>query len=111
MYMSSAVTSSVFICSLTTLLASECTAFVDVCELHRFIICHAAVLVCKEEGSPRRCGGQGDLLSGSMGVFHHWTHWACTGRDDTKYVVTFSMVACSVHFDCVKWPGSFLTVM
>lgn len=30
------------------------------------------VLVCSEEGSLRRCGGQGDLLSGSMGLFFFW---------------------------------------
>jgi len=47
----------------------------------------AAVLTCEEEGSARRCGGQGDLLSGSMGVFQHWAHLAFTGRDDNKYVV------------------------
>ncbi|XP_035209285.1 ATP-dependent (S)-NAD(P)H-hydrate dehydratase-like [Stegodyphus dumicola] len=29
-------------------------------------------IVCAEEGSPRRCGGQGDLLSGSLGVFNFW---------------------------------------
>ncbi|XP_050417188.1 ATP-dependent (S)-NAD(P)H-hydrate dehydratase isoform X4 [Patella vulgata] len=34
------------------------------------------VLVCYGEGSPRRCGGQGDLLSGSMGIFTHWSHSA-----------------------------------
>jgi ATP-dependent NAD(P)H-hydrate dehydratase len=27
-----------------------------------------------EEGSPRRCGGQGDLLAGSLGVALHWAH-------------------------------------
>lgn len=27
---------------------------------------------CDEVGSPRRCGGQGDLLSGSMGTFNYW---------------------------------------
>jgi len=43
------------------------------------------VLLCKETGSARRCGGQGDLLSGSMGVFQHWTHWAATRRDHVKY--------------------------
>ncbi|ELU08229.1 hypothetical protein CAPTEDRAFT_173289 [Capitella teleta] len=32
------------------------------------------VLIGNAEGSPRRCGGQGDLLSGSMGVFAHWAH-------------------------------------
>ncbi|RLW07766.1 hypothetical protein DV515_00003707, partial [Chloebia gouldiae] len=36
-------------------------------ELH-----HALVLVCSHEGSSRRCGGQGDLLSGSLGVLAHW---------------------------------------
>ncbi|XP_053419503.1 ATP-dependent (S)-NAD(P)H-hydrate dehydratase isoform X2 [Nycticebus coucang] len=30
------------------------------------------VLVCSQEGSGRRCGGQGDLLSGSLGVLVHW---------------------------------------
>ncbi|KAL4230033.1 hypothetical protein ACF0H5_010420 [Mactra antiquata] len=32
------------------------------------------VLVCCNEGSPRRCGGQGDLLSGSVGTFLHWAN-------------------------------------
>mmetsp|Transcript_33840 Transcript_33840/g.43627 ORF Transcript_33840/g.43627 Transcript_33840/m.43627 type:complete len:314 (+) Transcript_33840:485-1426(+) len=26
-----------------------------------------------EEGSPRRCGGMGDILSGTIGTFLHWT--------------------------------------
>ncbi|MCI4378346.1 hypothetical protein PGIGA_G00214830 [Pangasianodon gigas] len=30
------------------------------------------VITCSQEGSGRRCGGQGDLLSGSLGVFSHW---------------------------------------
>lgn len=34
------------------------------------------VVNCRTEGSNRRCGGQGDLLSGSMGVFFHWTDMA-----------------------------------
>jgi len=29
---------------------------------------------CEEEGSPRRCGGQGDILSGVIGVFMAWAH-------------------------------------
>ena len=33
---------------------------------------HCIVVHCTTEGSNRRCGGQGDLLSGSMGVFFHW---------------------------------------
>lgn len=27
---------------------------------------------CDERGSLRRCGGQGDLLSGALGVFSYW---------------------------------------
>lgn len=34
------------------------------------------VYSCSLEGSGRRCGGQGDLLSGSMGVLAHWAHAA-----------------------------------
>ncbi|XP_076857898.1 ATP-dependent (S)-NAD(P)H-hydrate dehydratase isoform X2 [Brachyhypopomus gauderio] len=30
------------------------------------------VMTCSQAGSGRRCGGQGDLLSGALGVFAHW---------------------------------------
>lgn len=30
------------------------------------------VIMCSTDGSPRRCGGQGDLLSGSTAVFFNW---------------------------------------
>ena len=29
---------------------------------------------CTETGSPRRCGGQGDILSGSIATFLSWYH-------------------------------------
>lgn len=29
-------------------------------------------LVCDEQGSARRCGGQGDILAGCMGTFAYW---------------------------------------
>uniref|UniRef100_H2YYE3 ATP-dependent (S)-NAD(P)H-hydrate dehydratase n=1 Tax=Ciona savignyi TaxID=51511 RepID=H2YYE3_CIOSA len=32
------------------------------------------VATMNEAGSPRRCGGQGDLLSGVMALFSFWTH-------------------------------------
>ncbi|XP_067113086.1 ATP-dependent (S)-NAD(P)H-hydrate dehydratase isoform X1 [Osmerus mordax] len=32
------------------------------------------VISCSQEGSGRRCGGQGDLLSGSLGVLAHWAY-------------------------------------
>lgn len=34
------------------------------------------VLTCDHHGSYRRCGGQGDLLSGSMGTWTYWAHKA-----------------------------------
>jgi ATP-dependent NAD(P)H-hydrate dehydratase len=30
--------------------------------------------ICNEEGSPRRYGGQGDCLSGTVGVFMGWAN-------------------------------------
>lgn len=41
-----------------------------------FLVCLFIVLVCSHEGSSRRCGGQGDLLSGSLGVLAHWAFLA-----------------------------------
>ncbi|XP_064489561.1 ATP-dependent (S)-NAD(P)H-hydrate dehydratase-like [Ornithodoros turicata] len=36
---------------------------------------------CREQGSPRRCGGQGDVLAGMVGTFSHWSHTARGGDD------------------------------
>ncbi|KAK8771615.1 hypothetical protein V5799_025152 [Amblyomma americanum] len=33
-------------------------------------------LRCREQGSPRRCGGQGDILSGAAATMMHWSHAA-----------------------------------
>ena len=45
-----------------------------------YLLCHevlcSTVVVCGSEGSVRRCGGQGDLLSGALGVFTFWAHQA-----------------------------------
>lgn len=48
------------------------------------------VLTCSQEGSGRRCGGQGDLLSGSLGVF---AHWAFSASADATKSVNPSLVA------------------
>jgi len=40
---------------------------------------------CSEEGSPRRCGGQGDFLAGSLGVFMGWAT-QLSNREDSKDV-------------------------
>ncbi|CAG5865713.1 unnamed protein product [Menidia menidia] len=60
------------------------------------------VYSCSVEGSGRRCGGQGDLLSGSMGVLAHWAHSASTaGRIrglNPSVVAAFG--ACSLTRQC-----------
>ncbi|XP_073701905.1 ATP-dependent (S)-NAD(P)H-hydrate dehydratase isoform X2 [Garra rufa] len=48
------------------------------------------MLTCSQEGSGRRCGGQGDLLSGSLGVF---AHWAFSSPPDATKGMNPSMVA------------------
>ncbi|XP_060681813.1 ATP-dependent (S)-NAD(P)H-hydrate dehydratase isoform X1 [Hemiscyllium ocellatum] len=42
----------------------------------------SSVLVCSQQGSGRRCGGQGDLLSGSLGVLAHWAFMAGDEKTD-----------------------------
>ncbi|CAF3570511.1 unnamed protein product [Rotaria socialis] len=37
---------------------------------------------CAIEGSPRRCGGQGDLLSGALAISYYW---ALKNRDNIQY--------------------------
>ncbi|KAG7503155.1 ATP-dependent (S)-NAD(P)H-hydrate dehydratase isoform X1 [Solea senegalensis] len=60
------------------------------------------VISCSVEGSGRRCGGQGDLLSGSMGVLAHWAYSASAAG--TVKSVNPSMVAafgaCSLTRQC-----------
>lgn len=34
-------------------------------------------LICGHMGSPRRCGGQGDILSGTAGLFAYWASKPC----------------------------------
>ncbi|XP_064871007.1 ATP-dependent (S)-NAD(P)H-hydrate dehydratase-like isoform X2 [Oncorhynchus nerka] len=58
------------------------------------------VILCRQEGSGCRCGGQGDLLSGSLGVL---AHWAYTSADMTKSVnpsVVAAFGACSLTRQC-----------
>ncbi|KAA0716038.1 ATP-dependent (S)-NAD(P)H-hydrate dehydratase [Triplophysa tibetana] len=50
------------------------------------------MLKCSQEGSGRRCGGQGDLLSGSLGVFAHWAF--SSSSDATKGCVLFTKLDC-----------------
>ncbi|XP_052282397.1 ATP-dependent (S)-NAD(P)H-hydrate dehydratase-like isoform X2 [Dreissena polymorpha] len=65
------------------------------------------VLVCSSEGSARRCGGQGDLLSGSMGTFAYWAHRACqenmsVNADLSRYgtCISAAYAACLLTREC-----------
>lgn len=37
-----------------------------------YVVTVSIAIVSKEEGSPRRCGGQGDVLSGMLATFLAW---------------------------------------
>ncbi|XP_068561026.1 ATP-dependent (S)-NAD(P)H-hydrate dehydratase isoform X2 [Cebidichthys violaceus] len=69
---------------------------------HDLITDGSKVISCSIEGSGRRCGGQGDLLSGSMGVLAHWAHAASAAgmiRSVNPSVVA-AFGACSLTRQC-----------
>uniref|UniRef100_A0A667X1N3 ATP-dependent (S)-NAD(P)H-hydrate dehydratase n=1 Tax=Myripristis murdjan TaxID=586833 RepID=A0A667X1N3_9TELE len=59
------------------------------------------VISCSVEGSGRRCGGQGDLLSGSMGVLAHWAYTSSTGMvKSVNPAMVAAFGACSLTRQC-----------
>ncbi|XP_031194897.1 ATP-dependent (S)-NAD(P)H-hydrate dehydratase isoform X3 [Mastomys coucha] len=59
------------------------------------------VLVCSQEGSSRRCGGQGDLLSGSLGVMVHWALRAGPERTNgSSPLLVAAWGACTLTREC-----------
>ncbi|XP_069826866.1 ATP-dependent (S)-NAD(P)H-hydrate dehydratase isoform X3 [Dendropsophus ebraccatus] len=59
------------------------------------------VLVCNHEGSSRRCGGQGDLLAGSLGVLVHWAFLAGPEKiNGQNPFVVAAFGACSLTRQC-----------
>jgi len=48
------------------------------------------VITCDEPGSYRRCGGQGDVLAGVLGLYMHWAH---SVPEPTEGAFSPSMVA------------------
>ncbi|XP_059826561.1 ATP-dependent (S)-NAD(P)H-hydrate dehydratase isoform X1 [Hypanus sabinus] len=59
------------------------------------------VLECSLEGSGRRCGGQGDLLSGSLGVLSHWAFSAGTDKTNgLNPTLIASFGACALTRQC-----------
>ncbi|XP_069569719.1 ATP-dependent (S)-NAD(P)H-hydrate dehydratase isoform X2 [Brachyistius frenatus] len=60
------------------------------------------VYSCSLEGSGRRCGGQGDLLSGSVGVLAHWAHTASAAGilKSVNPSIVAAFGACSLTRQC-----------
>ncbi|XP_005110931.1 ATP-dependent (S)-NAD(P)H-hydrate dehydratase [Aplysia californica] len=59
------------------------------------------VLICTEPCSPRRCGGQGDLLSGSMGTFSVWASMAGESQLQCSLVSTYGRGMCAAYAACL----------
>uniref|UniRef100_A0A8C3W5C5 ATP-dependent (S)-NAD(P)H-hydrate dehydratase n=1 Tax=Catagonus wagneri TaxID=51154 RepID=A0A8C3W5C5_9CETA len=61
------------------------------------------VLECSQEGSSRRCGGQGDLLSGSLGVLAHWALRAGPEKTDgPSPLLVAAFGACALTRQCSR---------
>uniref|UniRef100_A0A8C2VCV1 ATP-dependent (S)-NAD(P)H-hydrate dehydratase n=2 Tax=Chinchilla lanigera TaxID=34839 RepID=A0A8C2VCV1_CHILA len=59
------------------------------------------VLECSLEGSGRRCGGQGDLLSGSLGVMAHWALLAGPEKTNgSRPLLLAALGACALTRQC-----------
>lgn len=56
---------------------------------------------CSTGGSPRRCGGQGDLLSGSLATFLHWSNKAEDCPDPGAGVIA-GWAACRLTRGCAS---------
>lgn len=50
-------------------------------------------VACTEKGSPRRCGGQGDILCGSLGTFAFWSSQAAKNNLLSQCPVSWPLVA------------------
>lgn len=59
------------------------------------------VIICSERGCPRRCGGQGDILSGTMGVYNFWAHQAVQGNENVnKMLAKIGPTSCAAYAAC-----------
>ncbi|XP_014665400.1 PREDICTED: ATP-dependent (S)-NAD(P)H-hydrate dehydratase-like [Priapulus caudatus] len=59
------------------------------------------VMQCDGQGSLRRCGGQGDLLSGSMGSFLHWSSMAVENDTQEPTLRKHGAGACAAYAACL----------
>ncbi|KHJ41476.1 YjeF domain protein [Trichuris suis] len=73
-----------------------------------------STLQCDVANSPRRCGGQGDLLTGAMATFLHWTHDRLSNKPmatDNPYSATLlsAFAACCLTRECNRLAFQKLT--
>ncbi|XP_002741386.1 ATP-dependent (S)-NAD(P)H-hydrate dehydratase-like [Saccoglossus kowalevskii] len=61
------------------------------------------ILVCCGEGSPRRCGGQGDILSGTMGTFTCWANMVFSKESQVQNTMlqTYGPNICAAYGACL----------
>ncbi|KAN0019025.1 hypothetical protein ACTFIV_008062 [Dictyostelium citrinum] len=65
-------------------------------------------VVCDDEGMPRRCGGQGDILAGTIGTMYAWSHlyykYNSNMDDKPEYPISIisAYAACSLLRHCSK---------
>ncbi|MCL4159005.1 UNVERIFIED_CONTAM: hypothetical protein GTU68_024557 [Idotea baltica] len=52
-----------------------------------------SLIVCDVTGSPRRCGGQGDVLSGATALFLYWAFASLKGRTPPSPVAPAALAA------------------
>ncbi|KAH9492655.1 hypothetical protein Btru_024404 [Bulinus truncatus] len=67
---------------------------------HDIITNGESVLVCSEEGSPRRCGGQGGLLSGALGIFLFWSKQAADSSEQNSEIKQCGYNQCAAYAAC-----------
>ena len=78
----------------------EVCIIVSTCRLRPHIIvcecasCAHTVLVCETPGSPRRVGGQGDVLAGAVGAFSSWAQILLENKSDMMKDLDWTCVAC-----------------
>lgn len=59
------------------------------------------VLQCTVPGAPRRCGGQGDVLAGTTGVFVAWAMAAARRGDASAAPANVSNLQLAAYAACV----------
>lgn len=73
-----------------------------------FITDGNGIVCCEEENSPRRCGGQGDILAGSIASFSIWTNESNNSNKTVPTNILASFAASMLTRRCNKLAFSSL---